>query len=310
MIALGPPDPALGGVTLVPIARVSSVGPPREVVDLAEWAATRWGSPRIRPFLVAASPPTMVAGLGPARRTVTVQAAGPDDVGSGVRRITPLTDPLAMVAEIVRRGPAIVIHPTPAAARAIASRLRKRGLRVALVPDEWAGAAAGVDVVVGSRGAVWAPCPGLRSIVVLDEHDESLQDERTPTWHARDVAIERSRRAGAACVLVSPCPTAAALHWAGPAVTRPTASGSCRWLAVRRDRRPDGRGAVETVTRRLGTHHPSAACGRPGGVCDQHDGARPVARLPLVSVAAALRSLRRRGVAGRPQPPRLRPLWH
>ena len=103
---------------------------------------------------------------------------------------------------------------------AIANRLRKQGLRVALLPDEWAQAAAGVDVVVGTRTAVWAPCPDLRSIVVLDEHDEALQEERTPTWHARDVAIERARRAGAACLLVSPCPTVTALHWAGDARAR------------------------------------------------------------------------------------------
>jgi primosomal protein N' (replication factor Y) len=64
----------------------------------------------------------------------------------------------------------------------------------------------------------------LRSIVVLDEHDESLQDERTPTWHARDVAIERASRAGVACVLVSPCPTANAVRWAGAGVVRPSAT--------------------------------------------------------------------------------------
>ena len=92
------------------------------------------------------------------------------------------------------------------------------------MPDEWAQAAAGVDVVVGTRTAVWAPCPGLASIVVLDEHDEALQEERTPTWHARDVAIERCARSGAACVLVSPCPTLTALRWAGDRVVAPTAN--------------------------------------------------------------------------------------
>jgi primosomal protein N' (replication factor Y) len=61
----------------------------------------------------------------------------------------------------------------------------------------------------------------MRSIVVLDEHDEALQEERTPTWHARDVAIERARRADAACVLVSPCPSVSALQWAGTSVRRP-----------------------------------------------------------------------------------------
>lgn len=211
VVALGEPDPSVG--RMVPLTRFSSVGPPAEVVELAEWAATRWGAPRIRPFLVVASPPTMVPSLAGSRRSIA-PARSMSDVG-GVVVTAPLTDPLPLLVQQAARGPMIVVHPTPAAARAIANRLRRTGLSVALLPEGWAAAAAGVDVVVGGRNTVWAPCPDLASVVVLDEHDESLQDERTPTWHARDVAIERCRRSGASCVLVSPCPTQTALQWAG-----------------------------------------------------------------------------------------------
>ena len=221
VVALGEPDPMLPVEKLVPLAKVSSIGPPAEVVELAYWAAERWGAPRIRPFLVAAQPPSMVAALPTSRRT---HRDGGFRVTSGVHRITPLTDPLPLLVDIATAGPCIAVHPTPAAARAVANRLRKAGLTVALLPDEWAQAAAGVDVVVGTRTAVWAPCPGLASIVVLDEHDEALQEERTPTWHARDVAIERCARASTACVLVSPCPTLTALRWAGDRVVAPTAN--------------------------------------------------------------------------------------
>ena len=222
VVALGPHDPAVPAEKLVEIAKFSSVGPSAEVIELARWAATRWGAQRLRPFLVAASPQVMVSSVAGARRSSSSAAV----VAGGVRRITPLTDPLPMIIDIVRCGPALVIHPTPTAARAIASRLRKAGFRVALMPDEWAQAAAGVDVVVGGRSAAWAPCPGLHSVVVLDEHDEALQEERTPTWHARDIAIERALLAGAACVLVSPCPTATAILWAGDRVMEPTTSES------------------------------------------------------------------------------------
>ena len=214
VVELGAADADRPASSLAEIAKFSSLGPSAEVIELARWAAVRWGAPRVRPFLVSASPPSMVVALPPARRSV---ATG-EPVASGVRRVPPLTDPLPVVAEIARCGPCIVVHPTPLAARAIASRLRKAGLRVALLPDEWAQAAAGVDVVVGGRSAVWAPCPGLHSVVVLDEHDEALQDERSPTWHARDVAIERAARAVAGCVLISPIPTATALRWAGDRV--------------------------------------------------------------------------------------------
>jgi primosomal protein N' (replication factor Y) len=50
-------------------------------------------------------------------------------------------------------------------------------------------------------------------VIVLDEHDETYQQEQAPTWHARDVVAERARRAGAPCLLVSPCPTLEALGW-------------------------------------------------------------------------------------------------
>jgi primosomal protein N' (replication factor Y) len=66
---------------------------------------------------------------------------------------------------------------------------------------------------VGTRAAAWAPVADLAAVVVLDEHDEAHQQEQAPTWHARDVAIERARRAGVPCVLTSPCPTLEALTW-------------------------------------------------------------------------------------------------
>jgi primosomal protein N' (replication factor Y) len=228
IVSLGDPDPARPASSLVPIAKFSSIGPPADVVELAHWAAVRWGAPRVRPFLVAARPPTMVTSVPRPRRTVEPSRATGEPPASGLRRIGPLTDPLPIVVDAAHHGPVLVVHPTPAATRAIAARLRRQGLTVALLPDEWAQAFAGVDVVVGTRTAVWAPCPGLRSIVVLDEHDDALQDERTPTWHARDVAVERARRAGVACVLVSPCPTMTAVRWAGDRITRPTAGEAAR----------------------------------------------------------------------------------
>lgn len=220
VVALDDPEPGVPLDRLVPIAAVSSVGPSSALVDLARWASVRWGVGRLRPFLVAASPSTMVRTVGRSRRTIE---PGPP-AASGVVVVPPLVDPLPVVTAASASGPTLVIHPSPAAVRAIATRLRKQGLTVAALPDEWAAAAAGVDVVVGGRSAAWGPCPGMTAAVVLDEHDESLQEERTPTWHARDVVVERARREGAACILVSPCPTGHALTWAGDRLTGRAAS--------------------------------------------------------------------------------------
>jgi len=127
---------------------------------------------------------------------------------------------LPVIVAATHRGPVLVVLPAIERARLEAARLRRAGLSVALVPQDWARAAGGVDVVVGARLAAWAPCPGLAAAVVVDEHDEALQEERSPTWHARDVVVERARRARVPVLLTSPCPTVAGLAAVGHELVR------------------------------------------------------------------------------------------
>jgi primosomal protein N' (replication factor Y) len=200
---------------LVPLAKVSSVGPPADVVDLAMWAATRWGSPRAAGVLRTASPHGNVTALGaPSYGRCAEGGTRPD---ARVVRLAPNHDPLPAVIDSIGSVPAIVLHPSVAACRALARRLQRQGYSVALLPEQWPAAASGVDVVVGGRSAVFAPCPRVGAIVLIDEHDEAYQEERSPTWHARDVAIERARRCGAAVTLISPAPTLNAVHSLGSA---------------------------------------------------------------------------------------------
>ena len=63
-------------------------------------------------------------------------------------------------------------------------------------------AAAGRVVVVGGRIAAFAPVPDLQCAIVVDDSDAALQEERTPTWHARELLAERARRAGARFAVV------------------------------------------------------------------------------------------------------------
>ena len=96
---------------------------------------------------------------------------------------------------------------------------------------EWARAAGGATVVVGARSAAWAPVRNLRRVLVLDEHDEVHQQEQSPTWHARDVVLERARRVGAPALVVSPCPSLEALAW-GNLVTTDRATERQGWSRV------------------------------------------------------------------------------
>jgi primosomal protein N' (replication factor Y) len=227
LVAADPPD-AVAVDRLRPLLAVSSLGPAADLVELARWASVRWAAGRLRPFLVTASPPTNVAGLPPCRRAGRVP--GPRDEraarllagGGGMLRLPPAADVLPAVLAAVALGPTLVVVPSVDRARLDAIRLRRAGLHVAVVPGEWAAAAAGVDVVIGARAAAWAPCPAMAAAIVLDEHDEALQEERSPTWHARDVMVERGRRAGVPVLLESPCPSVNGLAAVDDRLARPS----------------------------------------------------------------------------------------
>jgi primosomal protein N' (replication factor Y) len=222
-----------GGFTDVDSAKLRFVikrlgfGPSNEVVQLAQWASHRWCG-RLRAFFVAASPSTLVATLPTARyQRAQVKVVGDVDVANAVGESRsllvqrgPLKSPVDVMVGAAMHGPSLVIVPTVLRARLFASSLKRHGFSVAVLPDEWDSAAGGVDVVIGSRTAVFARVPHLHSLVVIDEHDDSLREERTPTWHARDIAIERAQQLNISCVLVSALPSVAAKAWAGDRVLK------------------------------------------------------------------------------------------
>lgn len=245
------------GVSLKPVAKLSGHGPAPELLDLAGWAQWRWAAKTPVPFLRTASPDRNVDGL-PARpgrshpvATVADPVVGPllgEALAGGpaVLRLPPTADLTAVALGAAALGDALVVCPSHRMARQLAVRLRRAGVPVAVHPDEWARAAAGGCTVVGTRASAWAPVPGLAAVVVLDEHDEVHQEERSPTWHARDVAVERARRRGVPCVLTSPMPTLESLRIAR-LVRADRATERAGWpaaIVADRSEEPPGRNAL------------------------------------------------------------------
>ena len=215
IVAIDVDPPA--GVALRPLAKRSGVGPPADIIELAEWAAWRWAG-RPASLLRTASPERVVPQV-PTPRPTTVPPppehallAAAFAGARSVLRLPPATNLVHVASAGAALGNALVLCPTVAMATTIASRLRRTGVAVASHPRDWAAGAGGATVV-GTRAAAWAPVADLAAVVVLDEHDEAHQQEQAPTWHARDVAVERARRAGVPCVLTSPCPSLEALAW-------------------------------------------------------------------------------------------------
>ena len=100
--------------------------------------------------------------------------------------------------------------------------------------DQWHRIRSGaVDIVVGTRSAVFSPLddPGL--IIVDEEHDHSYKQEETPRYNGRDLAIVRARQARALVVLGSATPSMESygMRWtAGTSSSRWTAACSIvRW---------------------------------------------------------------------------------
>ncbi|MBE3560502.1 MAG: primosomal protein N' [Ktedonobacteraceae bacterium] len=109
---------------------------------------------------------------------------------------------LQALAAIIAQGKrGIVLVPeialTTQAVQRVASRFPDR---VAIIHselglgeryDEWRRIRAGqVDVVIGSRSALFAPVPDLGLIIVDEEHEAAYkQSERRPLYHAREAAI-------------------------------------------------------------------------------------------------------------------------
>src|SRR4051812_16003489 len=119
IVELGQPDGSIALDRLVPLARWSGIGPSAEIIHLGRWAATRWGAGRLRPFLVAASPHTMVSSLPPS--TGRVLCSDTTTTLPPLIRLPPADDQLSVVVDALGRGPALVVHPSVDVARRLAA---------------------------------------------------------------------------------------------------------------------------------------------------------------------------------------------
>jgi len=216
--------------------------------------------------------------------------------GSGAFVVRPAPeDEVAVAVEAVseclasgRRAVVIVPEatPVPTTAAAIAQAF---GERVALFLGGskraryrmWLAIGAGcVDVVVGTRSAVFAPIGNLGLTIVSRESHPAHREDRAPYYHVRDVALARARRSGAVCLLEAMCPsseatamdmpqiTPAARRWPPVEVVRPGPEGRApRLVRALRDARraflfsPLPGYGIAAFCRACGAPAACAACG-------------------------------------------------
>jgi primosomal protein N' (replication factor Y) len=144
---------------------------------------------------------------------------------------------------------AIVVTPEVAAGSAVGDAVRKAFPDAADLASDlsdrrryraWAELRRGRRlVVVGGRSSVLAPLPALGCVVVDDEANFAHKEQRTPRFHAREVALRRAAAARALCVLTGTVPSAEALA--------AMQAGQCRLLTPDRATERAARPLVEVV---------------------------------------------------------------
>ena len=130
------------------------------------------------------------------------------------------TELYARLADLVlsRGRKVLVLVPEIALTPAVAGLFRARfGRRVTIQHsglsdgerhDQWHRIRRGeVDVVVGTRSAVFAPMDNVGLVIVDEEHDGAYKQEESPRYHGRDVAVVRGRMESAVVVLGSATPS-------------------------------------------------------------------------------------------------------
>ena len=79
--------------------------------------------------------------------------------------------------------------------------------------DEWKRVKKGLaKVVIGTRSAVFAPCPDLGLIILDEEQEHTYKSENSPRYHARDVARYRASQYGALMLLGSATPDVGSMY--------------------------------------------------------------------------------------------------
>ncbi len=168
-----------------------------------------------------ARPPTLSAGQQAA--IDAIRAAEPGEFGvtllDGVTGSGKTEVFFEAVADTLRQGrQALILLPEIALTSTFIGRFETRfGTRPGewhsdMTPAQrtrtWRGVLNGtVRAVVGARSALFLPFHELGLVVLDEEHDGAFKQSDGINYHARDMAVVRSRLAGARCILSSATPS-------------------------------------------------------------------------------------------------------
>ena len=120
---------------------------------------------------------------------------------------TPGEDPFTVMGDWVRKrsvlGGVLVVLPEAREVALLSENLKTIGLNFSVLDGSLTRterysnfldvASGNVQIVIGSRSAIFAPVNNLKTLIVFREGSQSHYEVRTPGWNTRDVAIIRSQ---------------------------------------------------------------------------------------------------------------------
>lgn len=174
-------------------------------IELISLTANFWGG---SPYdVIRSAIPARVA-VAEKGLTLTAKASNPKSEASATFHLLPPNlDPISALLSLVMEsktiGAKLIIVPTARDLNRLAALLVKAGINFTSLDSNLpraeryrnflSASLGGADLVVGMRGAIFAPIPALSEIYLHQENSEHFYERRTPHWNAREVAWIRSK---------------------------------------------------------------------------------------------------------------------
>lgn len=183
-----------------------------EVITLINATAGRWGG-SVVDVATAAVPPRVATVEKTFNFSVTDNSSQKSKKGGSSHSyylFTPSEDPFETMATWIGKrrslGGVLIVLPEAREVALLQEVLIKRSIEHTILDaslprsarySNYLQVATGISqVVIGTRGAIFAPIQNLQTMVIYREGSQSHYEVRSPGWNTRDVAIIRSQISG------------------------------------------------------------------------------------------------------------------
>ena len=177
----------------------------QETIELISLTANFWGG---TPYdVIRSAIPPRVASAEKGLALTAAPASIKSEAAATFHLLPSKTDPIAALISLVTNskvsGAQLVIVPTARDLNRLAAAFVKGGTEFTSLDsnlprgDRYRNflevSLGSAGLVIGMRGAIFAPIPGLAEIYLHQENSEHYYERRTPHWSAREVAWIRSK---------------------------------------------------------------------------------------------------------------------